>query len=429
MKHDQVLRIKSMTEKKKRKAILSAAKHNHRELPPEAHIDPKRSHLNRVLYGAGTAAEVAQRAKGMMDAAGIKPRAVNTILAVEVLICLPANFDGDAMAFFNDALAWADEFYQVPVLSAIAHFDESAPHMHIVLLPIIDGKLNGRAVMGDLPRIQAMHSDFYASVGRKHGLSKKTAHRRSKEEQHTAAMQILNAIRAKPALLDGGQVKSLLLEAIGKNLDAFAASVGVVLPEPKAKPSKETFVGIMTKPQRPERNKTPIAVHPMPIAVHGPAVVSDIGGKPANCYALIALQDLQPIEAPVIDAPTILSIEPATMHDTDADSDQAITANAEMPAPQIDCEPDVSQDAAHTTTVTPSDALPDAGLVQIDDGDFERVRDEELDPGEWDADRGEFIRQTSRPSRKAQAEHVVQVALAAVSKQPSGRGRWRIASI
>lgn len=278
MKHDQVLRIGSLNEKKKRKCILSAAKHCLRELPAEAHIDSDRSQLNRVLHGPETAAEVSRRAKEMMDAAGIKPRAVNTILGVEVLVCLPVGFDGDAMAFFSDALAWADEFFQVPILSAIVHFDEAAPHMHIIMLPIVDGKLNGRKVMGDMARIQAMQGDFSASVGSKYGMRRKTAQKRDKAERRAAAMHILDAIVANPALLNGGQVKSLLLDAIAQNLDAFAASAGVVLPKPKAKPSKQTFVGIMTKPQRPKRKQSAIALR---------------AKNPANSYALIALRDFQ----------------------------------------------------------------------------------------------------------------------------------------
>lgn len=253
MKHDQVLRIGSLVGKRK---LREAARHNLRELPNEPHIDPLRSDQNRVLHGAATADGVAQQAKAMLEA--VDRIRANAILGVELLVCLPFTFSGDAMAFFADALVWVDEFFQVPVVSAVVHFDEAAPHMHVILLPIIEGRLQGSRVMGDRNRIQAMQADFYDNVGRKYGLRRKAAHKRSAEERRNGAMQILEAIKANPELLNGGQVKNLLLDAIGQNLDAFSSSVGMALPEPKAKASKETFVSIMTKPQRPERKESPI---------------------------------------------------------------------------------------------------------------------------------------------------------------------------
>ncbi len=453
MKHDQVLRIKSLNEKKKKRAILSAAKHNLRELPPEAHIDADRSHLNRVLYGPETAAEVAHLAKSMMAAASIKLRAVNTILGVEVLVCLPASFDGDAMAFFSDSLAWADEFFQVPCLSAVAHFDEPAPHLHILLLPLVDEKLDGRAVMGDMKRIQTMQGDFYDSVGKKHGLRRKAAVRLSKDERCKGAQNILDVITANPDLLNGGQVKSLLLDVIGQNLEAFSASVGVAMPEPKAKASKETFVSIMTKPQKPERKRSAIAVPQTSIGVSGPVVAPQngeaISDKTANCYALIALQISEPEKEPVIDAPDVSQVEPAcapipepvhrpekecsaaplstaTLTDDPAgtvESDSTTAEKREQPAPH---EPSAQTDATHDTHDA-APPMPDAHLVQVDDGDFERVRDDELDPGEWDADRGEFVRRLVTPSRKAEAAAAVQGMLAS-AKRPPGPRRWRISS-
>lgn len=364
MKHDQVLRIGSLVGKNK---IRDAARHNLRELPNEPHIDPSRSDRNRVLHGAASADGVAQQGKAMLEAVD-KIRS-NAILGVELLVCLPFSFDGDPMAFFADALAWVDEFYQVPVLSAIVHFDESAPHMHVILLPIIDGRLQGSVVMGDRKRIQAMQGDFYANVGRKYGLRRKSAQRLASADRRNTAMQILDAITANPALLNGGLVKRLVLDLIAQNLEPFSASVGVALPEPKAKANKETFVGIMTKPQRAERKQSSIEVRQRPIGVFGPAVATSnsgkISGEKENSYALLGDLDLQVVEAPVV-------------------SDVQL--------------------------------VPDADLVPMDEGDFERVRDGEIGADYWDADRGEFIRRPAKASRKAQTDHAIRVALSAVGR-------------
>jgi hypothetical protein len=54
----------------------------------------------------------------------------------------------------------------------------------------------------------------------------------------------------------------------------------------------------------------------------------------------------------------------------------------------------------------------DAEPQLVNDGDFVRVRDGEIDAGCWDADSGEFIQRPPKASRKAQVQHAVRVALA-----------------
>ena len=293
MSHDLVVRIGSLVGKNK---VRDAARHNLRELPPEPHIDHSRSGQNCVLHGAATAGEVARQADTLLADAGITKFRANAIRGIELLVCLPYNFKGDAMAFFRDALTWSDEFFQRPIVSCVAHFDESSPHLHVVMVPIVDGRLQGSVVMGDMRRIQAIQSSFYLAVGRKHGLRKKTAHRLSKAQRALAAQQVLDAVKANMALLDGGQVKRLLLDAISKNLDAFAASVGVTLPEPEPRPSKETFASIMTRPQKPERKQSPIGFHQNPIEVFGPAGVPNVSDEKQKPYALLGNLDLPATE-------------------------------------------------------------------------------------------------------------------------------------
>jgi hypothetical protein len=57
-------------------------------------------------------------------------------------------------------------------------------------------------------------------------------------------------------------------------------------------------------------------------------------------------------------------------------------------------------------------------------GDFERVRDDELDPGDWDADLGEFVRRPAKPSSRAIADDAVRLALALGDSRQPGRGWW-----
>jgi hypothetical protein len=284
MKHDQVLRIGSLVGKNK---VRDAARHNLRELPQEPHIDPARSHLNRVLRGAEIADEVARQARSVMDASDIGKVRKNGIVGLELIISLPPMFSSDAAAFFNDALAWAADFYAIPIVSAIVHADESTPHMHVVMVPILDGRLQGSAVAGDRKRIQHMHSDFHAKVGVHYGLRRRTAHRLSGAVRRKAAAAIVEALARNPAMLVGGLVKNVLQELIAQNLQSVAGAMGVPLPEAEI---KGTFAAIMTKPQR---KKTSIEIQPR--IEKNPIEVS--GLEKAMSYPVLGDCDFSPVDS------------------------------------------------------------------------------------------------------------------------------------
>jgi Plasmid recombination enzyme len=57
------------------------------------------------------------------------------------------------------------------VLSADVHLDEPAPHMHVLLLPLCDGHMQGSAVVGGPSKLRATHAGFQADIGAKHGLA------------------------------------------------------------------------------------------------------------------------------------------------------------------------------------------------------------------------------------------------------------------
>src|SRR5450830_1057991 len=137
MTHTQFLRIEKLTGK----AIIKvAARHNHREIlaelgaAPGGHIDPARVVLNRVLRGCDTAAAVASQAKMLMDAAGVKTLRKDAVRALEIVFSLPPESSIDHDLFFNESVQWVDQHFAAPVISAIVHNDEAAPHCHVLLL-------------------------------------------------------------------------------------------------------------------------------------------------------------------------------------------------------------------------------------------------------------------------------------------------------
>ena len=129
---------------------MAAAKHNLREIGG-AHVDPSRSSLNVVLAGPGTADEVAKQAVAKaLAAAAVGGAAIvrkiarrNGTRAAEIIFGLPASTSVDCSAYFAECLRWVENTFGDVVLSAVVHMDESAPHAHVLMLPMRDGKWLG----------------------------------------------------------------------------------------------------------------------------------------------------------------------------------------------------------------------------------------------------------------------------------------------
>lgn len=125
--------------------ILICAKLNLRELPMSSKGGANYPALcydstkNKILAGPSTAAEVAALAKSLISAAGVRAIRVNATMAVELVFSLPVSFYADSNKYFSESLQWAVDYFQVPVLSAVCHFDRVQPHMHMLLLPLRAG--------------------------------------------------------------------------------------------------------------------------------------------------------------------------------------------------------------------------------------------------------------------------------------------------
>lgn len=224
-------------------SILHAARHNLREIQREfgagTNIDSSRSHLNEVLCGPSEASAVNDAATALLQAAGITKARKNGVRAVEILVGLPVNFIGRSHAFFADALEWVRSFLGGVIFSAVVHRDESAEHMHVLVLPIIEGKMRGRDYIGDLRKLQTIQGSFHASVGQRHGLERPPPKKRlTVAQRRDTARDVVDALAADHALLRSVRVRSLLCDAIAGDPVDLAKAIGVaispVLPEPKS---------------------------------------------------------------------------------------------------------------------------------------------------------------------------------------------------
>ena len=73
--------------------------------------------------------------------------------------------------FFRDFTNFfKDKYGEENVLSAIVHLDETNPHMHLNLIPIVDGKLCAKELFdGQLVKLQ---TEIWKEVGQKYGLER-----------------------------------------------------------------------------------------------------------------------------------------------------------------------------------------------------------------------------------------------------------------
>lgn len=263
--------------------LLAAAKHNLREIQAElgadSHIDATKCHLNVRLAGPATGKGVADFAGQIRIDAGIFKVRKNAVRAVEVLITLPPHSTTiDSASFFTDSLEWIRDFFLAPVLSAVVHHDEEAPHMHVLLLPLVNGRMVGTALLGDRVRMQAIQAGFYDTVARRYGLSRpQSAKRMNKSLRVKAATRIFEELQP---FLVGMQpnIRKALLDTITGHPEPLLEACGITLQENQP----QTPIGDLSESQI---NETPIGNCSTPEKVES---------KSANSYLCVGVCSKSP---------------------------------------------------------------------------------------------------------------------------------------
>ena len=337
-----VMRVKKL---KGNGIITAAARHNRRVIQAEmgatGSIDPARSHLNETLRGPSTAADVGQLAKDLMAAAGVVKLRKDAVMGLEIVFSLPSDTAIDDLAYFTACSEWAVGRMGGVILSADIHRDEAAPHCHVLLLPLIEGRMIGNKLIGGKQMLMALQKDFHAAVASKFGLSKAPA-RLAGTAKQAGAKAVLQHLRdtANPILKDRGW--PAYRDAIEAAPASFLLAYGLELATPKKK--LRTFTQIMTS-----KGKGP-AKEPNPIGFTLPEkeqTLCSVGFTPK----------------PPLSAASLLPARPAPARPPPA---------VELPKPQI-------EDGAEVETT--------------------RVHDCDLDPAQFDPDSGEYFKRPPAPAR------------------------------
>jgi hypothetical protein len=111
-----------------------------------------------------------------IDQAGAKTRS-NSVVALDAIYTASGDFFKDKSTeecnqFFRDCL----QFHQGRfghVVSALIHYDETTPHLHILSVPLTqDGRLSAREIVGNRANLSRMQTEFFEQVGKEYGLER-----------------------------------------------------------------------------------------------------------------------------------------------------------------------------------------------------------------------------------------------------------------
>lgn len=230
---------------------LVAIRHNLREIAAEmgaaSHINPKRTRLNQIIHGHDFSLDVENARLWVLKHLKIENPRKNAVHGIEIVVSIPPHASINQLAFFLNARDWLKSNYGGLMLHAVIHNDEEAPHMHVIILPIVDKRLQGNALMGNRNRFIKLQSDFYNEVCAPFGFDKPKP--KSSKSQKSAAQAIIEAIEQKPYLWLQTDFQETVKSCIYKNPIAFFKVVGF---DQSRKVSD--FTKIMTKKVKPEPN-------------------------------------------------------------------------------------------------------------------------------------------------------------------------------
>jgi Plasmid recombination enzyme len=223
MKTEQHFEQTVMLNKIKNRVVLRQAfQHNLRELPYELHnskrINPEMTSANWIIQGERSSSELMRQHTNVIESADL-PRKLRSdaVLGIEVVLSLPIEHSVAEADYFEDCLRWAKEFFTEHIVSAVVHKDESCPHCHIILVPLINGRMQGSKLYGYKARLRHMQDSFYDSVGRKYGLVKPSDISLYRGEAFkNMAVQLWELLCENPSLMTDPDVRMLIIQIISR---------------------------------------------------------------------------------------------------------------------------------------------------------------------------------------------------------------------
>lgn len=178
-------------EKRKRQDVSGIQKENNRAAAEyNNQVDRERSGLNVPLIQSNN---WMQDIRAEIERAGARTRS-NSVVALDTLYTAsPAFFEGKTREqtekFFSDCLQFHQRRFG-HIVSAVIHYDETTPHLHIVSVPLTaDGRLSAREIVGNRTHMAHMQTEFFEQVGKVYGLERGQHRDGQEKREHITAQE------------------------------------------------------------------------------------------------------------------------------------------------------------------------------------------------------------------------------------------------
>jgi len=166
--------IMRMAKIKDKRGVVMAVQHNNRSRIPE-NANPVKS-KNNLVYGGSTSETMARFEQ-------ILPKKIrsNAVMAVELVFTASPDFNGNWGGYLRESLDWGLKTFGIdteekdirPAIQYAVHHDEKTDHVHLIVVPMKDGKLNAKHFIGgSRDRMAELQQDFWETVGKKYGLER-----------------------------------------------------------------------------------------------------------------------------------------------------------------------------------------------------------------------------------------------------------------
>ena len=99
-------------------------------------------------------------------------RKKNRGYAVELVFSVTAGHHCDFNAMYADSLGWLKSYYpECQIIHAVIHHDEDTPHMHVILVPLVNGKLQAAKISGYTGVSQKRNLSLFEYLDKRYGLT------------------------------------------------------------------------------------------------------------------------------------------------------------------------------------------------------------------------------------------------------------------
>lgn len=251
---------------RKPQTLLVAASHNLRDHQAEhgAHdnICLELSHRNVILHGPSQSGAVDALARELKVKYAVPKRKLRKdhVQALEFVISVRSDSDNDDMAYFKASTRWLIEVLgEEMLLSAVVHYDEAEPHMHALVLPIMDGQYLGGSPI-DKPNLRILNTRFADEVGTSFGFSFEPKSKLNSAQRSEAFNRVIDHLETNDDPVFSSRIWGGVVKHIKGAPQEFLEILGLQMPvqrrqSPKTMAQIFTSTGKKTSEDR-ERRRT-----------------------------------------------------------------------------------------------------------------------------------------------------------------------------